>query len=99
MVKEHVYTNYYHHYSCYIFKKLQINIFFSILHRSKYGPNYLKHAQSWKYSKLKDENIFNDSGQAWRICNVTNYHGCLQNYPLDGNLLFHPENFKEWQRT
>jgi hypothetical protein len=34
----------------------------------------------------------------WRLCEDPSFHGCLENYPADGNVLFHPDNFNAWQK-
>ena len=65
--------------------------------RSRYGPNYLKHAQSWRYNEMDDSFQKYKSGAHWNLCEDPSFHGCLEKYPVDGNVLFHPEIFQEWK--
>ena len=68
--------------------------------RYRYGSDYLKHAESWFYDPTVRKTLFSfRSGEPWRSCqhDDKSFHGCYDKYPLDGNVLFHPENFKEWK--
>ena len=64
--------------------------------RSRYGPGYLRHAQSWRYAEMSDSWVSYQSGH-WRECSQNNFHGCLANHPTDGNIDFHPDNFRAWK--
>ena len=66
--------------------------------RSRYGPGYLKHAQSWRYEKMKDMLDTWPSGK-WRKCEEKNFHGCLENHPTDGNVDFYSKNFEGWKNS
>ncbi len=64
----------------------------------RYGPGYLRHAQSWRYLELVDSfQDYRSASSRWRLCPDPSDHSCLEHYPVDGNLLFHPETFVEWR--
>ena len=64
--------------------------------RGRYGPMYLKHAQSWRF--VKDmQNAFDSYGKSrseWATsCDSSNMHACLDQYPTDGNWLWLPHRY------
>ena len=66
--------------------------------RSLYGPGHLYHAQSWiYYDHMKVPHDEYKNGEFWKPCKETSFHGCLDKYPIDGNMMFHSEYFKEWK--
>jgi hypothetical protein len=65
--------------------------------RSRYGPGYLQHAQSWRYEGLETAYANYDSGRWKNVCADPGRHDCLEKYPADGNLMFHPKNIEKWR--
>ena len=65
--------------------------------RSRYGPNYLKHAQSWRYNEGQSDSFASYQSAEWNLCEDPGFHECLEHYPNDGNLIFNRENFDEWK--
>lgn len=66
--------------------------------RSRYGPHYLRHAQSWRYNGMG--NAYEQyKTTLWNLCESPGHHACLEHYPNDGNILFHPSVFQAWQEV
>ncbi|XP_059082520.1 uncharacterized protein LOC131880039 [Tigriopus californicus] len=66
--------------------------------RSRYGPQYLRHAQSWRYNGMS--NAYDKYNTAfWNLCETPGHHACLEHYPNDGNLMFHPSVFQAWNEV
>ena len=59
----------------------------------RYGQGLLKHAQSWRYIDMADSWQPYKTA-AWKRCPDPSFHGCLEHYPSDGNIDFHPEVFR-----
>lgn len=55
--------------------------------RNRYGPNYLKHAQSWIHLGMKSSWDQYNSGR-WLPCPKRYHHACLDHYSVDGNTDF-----------
>ncbi len=64
--------------------------------RSRYGTGYLAHSQSWRYLNSDTSFMKYKGGAHWRLCPDPGFHACLEKYPTDGNILFHPDTFKVW---
>ena len=64
--------------------------------RSAYGPNHLRHAQSWRYSNGEQKGAHDSykTANGWRRCKDPRDWACLENYSADGNILFHPDFLK-----
>ena len=60
--------------------------------RGRYGPNYLKHAQSWRFVPSMNSAFDSYSGSAWTSCQNSN-QACLENYPMDGNYYWLPHRY------
>lgn len=65
--------------------------------RGRYGPQYLKHVQSWKFV-TQMENAFDSYGSnvasfSQTHCEDPSHHACLELYPNDGNIEFLPHRF------
>ncbi|XP_046403107.1 uncharacterized protein LOC124168824 [Ischnura elegans] len=64
--------------------------------RNRYGPRFLRHAQSWVYLGLGDSwQSYAASAGDWlrgSQCSRTYHHACLVHYPTDGNLNFYDED-------
>ena len=65
--------------------------------RSRYGPGYLRHAQSWRHEGLANSFDSYQHTGGWKLCNDPRFHGCLEKYPTDGNVMFHQDFFTEWK--
>ncbi|KAJ8876127.1 hypothetical protein PR048_024036 [Dryococelus australis] len=59
--------------------------------RNRYGPNYLKHSQSWRTLGLKDSWAEYRNAGSWTPCPKEYHHACLDHYPVDGNIDFVPQ--------
>ena len=62
--------------------------------RGRYGPNYLRHAQSWIFVQDMANAFDSYSSQSgsWNRCPDDN-HACLEKYPTDGNYLWLPHRY------
>ncbi|XP_071454584.1 uncharacterized protein [Hetaerina americana] len=63
--------------------------------RNRYGPRFLRHAQSWVNLGLGDswQSYARSAGGWWggSQCSRTYHHACLVHYPTDGNLNFYDD--------
>ncbi len=60
--------------------------------RSRYGPGYLRHAQSWRFEGLETAYDAYESGTWKKPCVQPLRHDCLEKVPGDGNLWFNAHN-------
>ena len=66
--------------------------------KKRYGRGYLRHEQSWRYpNEFEDVAADGSLPPPWRLCRDPTEHACLEHYPSDGNVDFHPETFTEWE--
>ena len=61
--------------------------------RGRYGPRYLRHAQSWQFVNMDSafDSYTRQSG-SWTECDKSN-HACLDKYPSDGNQQWLPHRY------
>ncbi|XP_063245071.1 uncharacterized protein LOC134546287 isoform X2 [Bacillus rossius redtenbacheri] len=57
--------------------------------RNKYGPNFLKHAHSWRYLGMDSSFSAYKMVGTWRQCPLKHHHACLDLFPPDGNLAYY----------
>nr|CAD7404129.1 unnamed protein product [Timema cristinae] len=62
--------------------------------RNCYGPNYLRHAHSWRYLGMKSYKDLYVSAGSWLTCPNKSHHACLEHYPVDGSLHFVPQTVR-----
>ncbi|XP_067009659.2 uncharacterized protein [Anabrus simplex] len=53
--------------------------------RNRYGPGYLQHVQHWRLLGMHDSWVTYRPG-SWISCPKKAHHGCLDQYPTDGNI-------------
>ncbi len=62
--------------------------------RGRYGSNYLKHAQSWRFmSSMNSAFDSYQGGNGWQNCKNQASHACLSRYPTDGNFIWLPHRY------
>lgn len=54
--------------------------------RGEYGPHYLKHAEHWRI--LQQDGWENYKYNGYKPCHWPGFHGCLNQYLIDGDLQF-----------
>jgi len=55
---------------------------------NRYGPDTLKHSQSWRMVGNRDTSFARYSSGSFNKCNDPSFHSCLDKFPTDGNIAF-----------
>ena len=63
--------------------------------RGRYGPNYLRHAQSWLFVDNMETafDSYSSKSGSWTPCQDPENQACLDKYPTDGNVQWLPHRY------